>query len=35
MLFHVRANHGGTIIVQNGKAHKVQVKDSTRRSSAV
>ncbi len=35
MLFHVRANHGGTIIVQNGKAHKVQVKDSTILSSAV
>ncbi|HBE55817.1 MAG TPA: hypothetical protein DDW22_07505 [Prevotellaceae bacterium] len=35
MLFHVRAHHGGTIIVQNGKAHKVQVKDSTILSSAV
>lgn len=29
MMFHVRANHGGTVIVQNGKAHKVQMKDST------
>lgn len=29
MLFHVRASHGGTIIVQDGKAHKVQIKDST------
>ena len=29
MLFHVRANHGGTVIIQNGKAHKVQMKDST------
>ena len=35
MLFHVRSNHGGTIIVQGGKAHKVQVKDSTILSSAV
>lgn len=26
MLFHVRANHGGTIIVQNGNAEKVQIK---------
>lgn len=29
MLFHVRASHGGTIIVQDGKARKVQIKDST------
>lgn len=29
MLFHVRASHGGTIIVQDGKAKKVQIKDST------
>ncbi len=29
MMFHVRANYGGTVIVQNGKAHKVQLKDST------
>ncbi|MBO7069270.1 MAG: PD40 domain-containing protein [Bacteroidaceae bacterium] len=29
MLFHVRSNYGGTVIVQNGKAHKVQMKDST------
>jgi len=35
MLFHVRANHGGTIIVQNGKAHKVQFKDSTIITSGV
>ena len=35
ILFHVRAHHGGTVIVQNGKAHKVQVKDSTILTSAV
>lgn len=35
MLFHVRSNHGGTIIIQNGKAHKIQVKDSTILTSAV
>lgn len=29
MLFHVRANHGGTIMVKGDKAHKVQIKDST------
>lgn len=29
MLFHVRAEHGGTVIVQNGQARKVQIKDST------
>ena len=29
MLFHVRANHGGTIIIRDGKPSKVQVKDST------
>lgn len=29
MMFHVRANHGGTVIIQNGKAHKVQMKDCT------
>ena len=29
MMFHVRANYAGTVIVQNGKAHKVQMKDST------
>lgn len=29
MLFHVRANHGGTIIIEGDKAHKVQIKDST------
>ena len=26
MLFHVRAQHGGTVIVRNGKAQKVQIK---------
>lgn len=26
MLFHVRANHGGTIVVNNGKAQKIQIK---------
>ncbi|MGN0233983.1 MAG: hypothetical protein ACI4B5_06150, partial [Bacteroidaceae bacterium] len=35
MLFHVRSNYGGTIIIQNGKAHKIQVKDSTILTSAV
>lgn len=35
MLFHVRANHGGTVIVQDGKAHKVQLKDSTILTSGV
>ena len=35
MLFHVRSNYAGTIIIQNGKAHKIQVKDSTILTSAV
>ena len=35
MMFHVRSNHGGTVIVQNGKAHKVQMKDSTIISAGV
>ena len=35
MLFHVRSNHGGTIIIQNGKAHKIQLKDSTIIASGV
>ncbi|MBP3712494.1 MAG: PD40 domain-containing protein [Bacteroidaceae bacterium] len=35
MVFHVRANHGGTIVVQDGKAHKVQLKDSTIITSGV
>ena len=35
MLFHVRANHGGTIIVQDGKAKKIQLKDSTIITSGV
>lgn len=26
MLFHVRSNHGGTIVVQGGKAKKIQIK---------
>ena len=29
MLFHVRSNHGGTIIIHRDKAKKVQIKDST------
>lgn len=28
-LFHVRANHGGTMIVEDNKVQKVQIKDST------
>ena len=35
MLFHVRSNHGGTIVVQDGKAQKIQFKDSTIITSAV
>ncbi|MBQ0048815.1 MAG: PD40 domain-containing protein [Bacteroidales bacterium] len=35
MLFHVRAKHGGTVIVENGKAHKVQVKDEKILSAGV
>jgi len=35
MLFHVRSNHGGTIIVQDGKVHKIQLKDSTIITSGV
>lgn len=35
MVFHVRSNHGGTIIVQDGKAHKIQLKDSTIITSGV
>ncbi len=35
MVFHVRSNHGGTIVVQDGKAHKVQLKDSTIITSGV
>ena len=35
MLFHVRSNHGGTVIVQDGKAHKIQLKDSTIITSGV
>ena len=35
MLFHVRSNHGGTIVVQDGKARKMIFKDSTFVASAV
>lgn len=35
MLFHVRSNYGGTIVVQDGKAHKIQLKDSTIITSGV
>ena len=35
MLFHVRASHGGTMIVQGDKATKVQLKDSTILTSGV
>lgn len=35
MLFHVRANHGGTVIVQDGKAKKILLKDSTIITSGV
>lgn len=35
MMFHVRSNHGGTVIIQNNKAHKVQMKDSTILSTGV
>lgn len=29
MVFHVRSNHGGTIVIHNDRATKVQIKDST------
>ena len=35
MLFHVRAGHGGTIVVHNGEARKVLIKDSTIITSGV
>lgn len=35
MLFHVRANHGGTILVKDDKAEKVIIKDSTIITSGV
>lgn len=35
MLFHVRANHGGTIIVQDGKAKKIQIKADSILSAGV
>lgn len=35
MLFHVRAQHGGTIIVNNGKARKVQIKGDSILSAGV
>lgn len=35
MLFHVRANHGGTIIIDKDKAEKIIIKDSTILTSGV
>ena len=35
MLFHVRANHGGTVIINGDKAEKVVIKDSTILTSGV
>ncbi len=35
MLFHVRASHGGTVIAQNGKAKKVQIKGDSILTSGV
>lgn len=35
MLFHVRANHGGTMIVQGGQAKKVQIKGDSILTSGV
>ncbi len=35
MLFHIRAMHGGTVIIRDGKAQKVQIKDSTIITSGV
>lgn len=35
MLFHVRSNHGGTMIIKDGKAEKVQLKDKSIVSSGV
>lgn len=35
MLFHVRAGHGGTIVVRDGQPRKIGVKDSTIITSAV
>lgn len=35
MVFHVRAEHGGTIVVQDGKARKIGIKDSTIITSGV
>ncbi len=35
MLFHVRANHGGTIFVNGDKAEKISIKDSTILTSGV
>lgn len=29
MLFHVRSNHGGTLIIKDGEAKKIQIRDST------
>ncbi len=35
MLFHVRANHGGTVFVENGKAKKIQFKGDSLISAGV
>ena len=35
MLFHVRANHGGTIFIHGDKAEKISIKDSTILTSGV
>lgn len=35
MLFHVRQNHGGTIIIRNGKAKKIQIKGDSILTSGV
>ena len=35
MLFHVRSMHGGTVMIEGDKAHKVQIKDSSIISSGV
>lgn len=35
MLFHVRAMHGGTVMIEGDKAHKIQIKDSAIIASGV
>lgn len=35
MLFHVRSNHGGTMIIKDGKAQKIQIKDEHIASAGV